>query len=124
MTCDRCGKILEPGELFCPACGKAVAAPAAPMAPAANETPVMFDEPAGVVRTEIRSSSVGAQYKAPLQTASTTAQYKAPAVSAEPVKEKEYFGKGALALCLVVIGILAASTGIFACLYFSLIGMI
>ena len=36
-------------------------------------------------------------------------------------KEKVDFGKGALALCLVVIGILAASTTVFATLYFTLI---
>ena len=85
---------------------------------------MMFDEPAGVVRTEYTGTSTGVQYKAPMQTASTTAQYKAPAVNSEPPKDKEYFGKGALALCLVVIGLLAASTGVFAGLYFSLVGMI
>lgn len=37
------------------------------------------------------------------------------------VPEKTYFGKGALAFCLVVIGLLAISTGVFAGLYFSLL---
>lgn len=41
-----------------------------------------------------------------------------------PKKEKEFFGVGAFVLCLVVIGILAASTGVFASLYFSLLGAV
>lgn len=124
MTCERCGKILEPGERFCPACGKAVELPQ-PAAPAAPVFAPVPDEPSGVMRAETTGESLGAQYKAPPQQASTSAQYKAPSPQpAAPVKEKEYFGKGALALCLIVIGLLAASTGVFACLYFSLVGMI
>lgn len=46
-----------------------------------------------------------------------------PPVIAVPEKEKVKtdFGKGALAFCLVIIGILAVSTGVFAGLYFSLL---
>ena len=39
-------------------------------------------------------------------------------------KKKEFFGAGAFALCLVIIGLLSASTGVFAYLYFSLLGAI
>jgi hypothetical protein len=45
-------------------------------------------------------------------------------VRTAPKKKKEFFGAGAFALCLAVIGILAASTGIFAYLYFSLLGVL
>lgn len=46
-----------------------------------------------------------------------------PPVIAVPEKEKTKtdFGKGALAFCLVIIGLLAVSTGVFAGLYFSLL---
>lgn len=39
-------------------------------------------------------------------------------------KKKEFFGTGAFVLCLVIIGLLSASTGIFAYLYFSLLGVL
>lgn len=64
-------------------------------------------------------------YKAPAQQTATAAQYKAaPAEQKPAVKEKEFFGKGAFILCLIVIAILAATAGMFAYMYFSLIGMI
>lgn len=48
--------------------------------------------------------------------------YGAPMMPAVPEKqqpEKVYFGKGALTFCLVVIALLAISTGVFAGLYFA-----
>ena len=45
-------------------------------------------------------------------------------VRTAPKKKKEFFGVGAFALCLVIIGLLSASTGIFAYLYFSLLGVL
>ena len=129
MTCVRCGKILEPDEKFCPACGKAVELPqeqpAEPVAPAAEEvTPPTPMYGMNCTQNDRPSASVEAVYKAPAQQAPTTAQYKAPAAERPAAKEKEFFGKGAFILCLVVIAILAAAAGMFAYMYFSLIGMI
>ncbi|MDE7234861.1 MAG: hypothetical protein K2N29_07375, partial [Ruminiclostridium sp.] len=39
----------------------------------------------------------------------------------KPVKEKTFFGVGALVFCLVIIGALSIATGVFAGLYFSAI---
>lgn len=39
-------------------------------------------------------------------------------------KPKTFFGKGALALCLIIIGILSCSTTVFATLFFTLLGRI
>lgn len=39
-------------------------------------------------------------------------------------KPKTFFGKGALALCLIIIGILSCSTTVFATLFFTLLGKI
>lgn len=39
-------------------------------------------------------------------------------------KPKTFFGKGAFALCLVIIGILSCSTTVFATLFFTLLGRI
>ncbi len=39
-------------------------------------------------------------------------------------KEKEFFGVGAFVACIAVIAVLAISTGVFAYLYFSQIGII
>ena len=112
MICPNCGKEIEEGAVFCPACGMK-----------APEKPIY-----GMECTQNDHTDV-VQYKAPLQTGTVAAEYKAPAEyphepAAKKGREKEYFGGGALALCLVVIGILAVSTGVFASLYFSAIGAI
>ena len=39
-------------------------------------------------------------------------------------KPKEFFGVGAFVFCVAMIGVLAISTGVFAYLYFSQIGLI
>ncbi|MCR4779801.1 MAG: hypothetical protein K5876_01755 [Ruminiclostridium sp.] len=128
MTCERCGKILELDEKFCPACGKPVAVPAettdTPAAPeeAENSAPAAVHG-MSCTQNDRAGASTAAFYKAPAQQPPTAAQYKAPVV--QPAgQEKEYFGRGALALCLIVIGLLAGAAGTFAYLYFSLIGMI
>ena len=56
---------------------------------------------------------------APVQPLTQTQQTKSASG-----KKKEFFGAGAFALCLVIIGLLSASTGIFAYLYFSLAGVL
>ena len=45
-----------------------------------------------------------------------------PVKSPKAEKPKTFFGKGALALCLIIIGILSCSTTVFATLFFTLLG--
>lgn len=49
-----------------------------------------------------------------------TANYGLPPAP-PPVKEKTFFGVGALVFCLIIIGVLSIATGVFAGLYFSAI---
>lgn len=119
MICTNCGKPLEEGEIFCPSCGTKAT------------VNIAAEQPMYGMECTQNDRTGAVQYKAPVQTGSTEAEYRAPSPTeqapqpaAAPAKEKEYFGRGALVLCLVVIGILAASTGTFACLYLSAIGAI
>lgn len=120
MICTNCGKELEEGVIFCPSCGTKA------------ETEPAVEKPMYGMECTQNDRTGAVQYRAPVQTGSTEAEYKAPAAeyntpnepAAASVKEKEYFGKGALVLCLVIIGVLAASTGFFACMYLSAIGAI
>ena len=112
MICTRCGKVLEEGERFCPACGLDTFG-------AAAEAPKPLY---GMDCTQ--SDSMGsAQYSVPYQHEPTAAVYKAPSpYEAKESGETEFFGKGAFMFCLLIIGLLSVSTGIFAGLYFSLLG--
>lgn len=54
-----------------------------------------------------------------------SAKPQEPAAAPTSLKpEKEFFGRGAFILCLVVIALLAGSTGAFAYLYFALLGAV
>lgn len=101
MICRNCGKIVESGAAFCTNCGTKLAAPIEPTEKintadnssfSAAASPSAFDNDGGIYE-------------------------KQPAAS--EMSEKTYFGKGALVFCLVVIGLLAISTGVFAGLYLS-----
>lgn len=102
MICNNCGKIVEDNAVFCTNCGRKLAAPITPT-------------------EEINTADNS--YTAP--TFQNTSDnnggiYEKQSVAA-PEQEKTYFGKGALVFCLVVIGLLAISTGVFAGLYFSVV---
>ena len=101
MICNNCGKIVEDNAVFCTNCGTKLEAPAA-AAPESNtfSTP---EQPAAANTFD----NNGGIYEKPF--------------NAAPEQEKTYFGKGALVFCLVVIGLLAISTGVFAGLYFSVV---
>lgn len=111
MICRNCGKVLEEGELFCPDCGTKAEA---------------------VTESLIQDNSSDAPYSSASYTAEPQVnQYAqgmyntqpAPAQSA-PAKQKEFFGRGAFILCLIVIAILSGTAGAFVYLYFSLLGTI
>lgn len=124
MYCRKCGTQITEGMSFCTNCGERVAAPAvtieeqtaqttAQKMPQEQPVPEEQPEPQPTVQ-EIPAPPVQ-----PLETGNTILP---PIISAaKPEKIKTDFGKGALAFCLVIIGLLAISTGVFAGLYFSLI---
>lgn len=118
MYCRKCGTQITEGMSFCTNCGERVAAPAVTIEEqtaqtTAQEMPQEQPEPQPTVQ-EIPAPPVQ-----PLETGNTILP---PIISAaKPEKIKTDFGKGALAFCLVIIGLLAISTGVFAGLYFSLI---
>ncbi len=126
MYCTNCGGVIDENSIFCTSCGKRI-----------KDEPVVT-----VAQQEAQDSDAVSQEKvpeeAPVQPAAESAEeipmpfcasYAAgyneqpimPFVPEKQQPEKVYFGKGALAFCLVVIGLLAISTGVFAGLYFSLL---
>lgn len=119
MVCGNCGKMLEEGERFCPACGTRV-----------EQVPQRSVETVQPERYNSVTYTPDAQ-----QPSAYTVQYSSqPAAGPEEpqsisykradAKEKEFFGKGAFLLCLFIIGFLAGTAGAFAYLYFSLVGVI
>ena len=111
MHCINCGKDIEEGAAFCTNCGTRVTAPVV----TAEE-----QEAAGEEKISEPVQTYTAPYAEPVGAASWSSTPRLqPVVPEAPQKEKVYFGKGALAFCLVVIALLAISTGVFAGLYFS-----
>lgn len=90
---------------------------------AVNETtePPKPNEPVNIpVQNEIEPQKIPAYTAPTAQQAQST--ILPPVIAVEKTeKVKTDFGKGALAFCLVIIGLLAISTGVFAGLYFSLL---
>lgn len=102
MNCKNCGREIEEGAVFCTNCG----------------TKVEYTAPAAEERTAVPEEaqpSISGIYEK-----TEPVQPVVPPVVNETAGKVD-FGKGALAFCLVVIGILAISTGVFAGLYFSLV---
>lgn len=148
MFCINCGATVDDESIFCTNCGKRIKADPVvtvaeqeaqsvaetPVQPA-METPVQSAEPENEpavpqnapVQPEAPafiSEQPAAEIPAPSCTSYTPAYNQPPVmpyVPEKPQAEKVYFGKGALAFCLVIIGLLAISTGVFAGLYFSLL---
>ena len=121
MFCINCGKNVEEGAVFCTNCVRRIKA-----------DPVVTIEEQAVITSDTTDSTAVETTDEPAQAFSTPPQVSTvaswsnepviqPVVPETPQKEKVFFGKGALAFCLVVIGLLAISTGVFAGLYFSVI---
>lgn len=147
MYCNSCGKFVENGAVFCTGCGKKINEPvisseqtvtAAPEPkPAETAVPVpeekrevsLLDMMAPIKEEPIapETNAAASQNSASVQPMNIGVYEKEPPVMPyvpevkKSVPEKTYFGKGALAFCLVIIGLLAISTGVFAGLYFSLL---
>lgn len=152
MICRNCLKELEPGAAFCPVCGSKVtdmlnsekksaavsdvfgstvtdtAEPVSPVitpAPAAAPTPAAAPGPTPVQQAAPSAQTVhnSAQMQAPVYDGGLKMK-DVPQPRAAAKKEKEFFGKGAFVFCLIVIALLAGTSGAFAYLYFSLLGTI
>lgn len=137
MFCINCGATVDDESIFCTNCGKRIKADpvvtvaeqeAQTVVQPAMETPVQSaepeNEPAVPQNPPVQSEQPAAEIPAPSYTSYTPAYNQPPVmpyVPEKPQAEKVYFGKGALAFCLVIIGLLAISTGVFAGLYFSLL---
>lgn len=149
MICMNCGKELLGAVSFCPYCGGRVSAPDTGAAttpvtaaepvftapeipePAAPAMPRMPDVPPIPTVQPVRpvNESDAAQPAANAQYMQTQAVYKAPPAVQKPEKapkkkEKEFFGVGAFIFCLIVIALLAGAAGMFAYLYFALLGVL
>ncbi len=116
MICTKCGCRIDEGSLFCPVCGTKLTQPAEP--PAADEVEPTAAEVIPSV-AETVSAPVTVQPEAPRVQSS---ERKEKAV--KPEQDKDFFGRGAFIFCLLLIMLLAASTGMFAYLYFSAIGAV
>lgn len=128
MFCNNCGKFVENGAVFCTNCGKKMETPPA-VTEAEQAAEAMAQESTPVQENTLVQESAPA-YEAPHAEQTNVGAYESttyvPPVMPEMNKymnepEKTYFGKGALAFCLVIIGLLSISTGVFAGLYFSMI---
>lgn len=121
MYCNNCGKVIDDGAAFCTNCGKRLDA-----VPSITTEEQEADIPAEVQTAEQPVQEQNQTYTS--YNPYNNGIYEKPADTftgdygrVQDAEEKVYFGKGALAFCLVVIGLLAISTGVFAGLYFSLI---
>ena len=131
MYCRKCGTQIAEGVSFCTNCGERVAPLAVTIEeqtaqtaavtemPQAQETPEV--QPAPEAAASEQPEAYAAPQDAPAQPVEAENTILPPIITTAPEKTKTDFGKGALAFCLVIIGLLAISTGIFAGLYFSLV---
>lgn len=146
MFCKNCGAQLEDSVTFCTQCGVRLSKPAPAPAPAPEAPPPAFTTEAAPAAEEApMPEPVSAAEEIPLPEAEPVSEaasapvrefvesHSAPPMSEtvlplpigfaaeKPVKEKTFFGVGALVFCLVIIGALSIATGVFAGLYFSAI---
>ncbi len=114
MFCRNCGKNAEENALFCTGCGARLSGP---------DTDTIVATVTEVIEKPVEAVEMQQQ----VQQAQPFAGENPPPVMPEiryteplPEKPKTFFGTGALVFCLVIIGLLSISTGMFAGLYFSL----
>lgn len=139
MFCKNCGAQLDDSTVFCTQCGVRLTKSPVPSAQSGSAEPTeeakapipaaeeAATEPSGNIPTmgTIPTSGVGQDSEAipnaeKIPNAETAVNYELPP-AALPVREKTFFGVGALVFCLIIIGALSIATGVFAGLYFSAI---
>lgn len=124
MFCINCGATVDEESVFCTNCGKRIKAD--PVVTVAEQEAKAAAEPVVPENTPVQPAvpEQAAEASVPPGVSYTPGYNEQPVmpyVPEKPQAEKVYFGKGALAFCLVIIGLLAISTGVFAGLYFSLL---
>ena len=132
MYCRKCGTQIAEGMSFCTNCGERVVPLAVTIEEQNAQSAAVAEEPQERSATEAQTASettdaqqseaYAASRDIPVQPLEADNTVLPPIIAAaKPEKTKTDFGKGALAFCLIIIGLLAISTGVFAGLYFSLI---
>ena len=154
MVCKNCGKILEDGVKFCSSCGTkiddlsekkseavrdvfgsdrndiAMPAPEIQVTEPAPQTGYDLSPEKPVQASSLSQPPVTAQspeHYPDQQSYNTFAMAAAASAASKKTEEKqnnEFFGKGAFALCVIVIALLAATAGVYAALYYSAIGVL
>ena len=130
MYCNQCGNIVPEGGAFCTFCGAKCeastekqsapetaivqATPAQPPKPIEETTPVSAPiaevvEPVSEASMPVREASVPIPEAIPLE----------PVKKPGKAKQEKYYTRGHIVFCLIVNGILAIATGVFAGLYFT-----
>lgn len=151
MICNNCGKEIGQGCLFCAYCGRRAETPepVAENRPETIEIEIPTEAPVEKAVEKTAAEPVPAPTPAPVPTPATipapapvptpvetrvSNSFSSPvpppppmpgAQNRKPPKEekpKTFFGKGALAICLIIIGLLSCSTTVFATLFFTLLG--
>lgn len=131
MYCINCGATVEETSIFCTNCGKRIKAdPVVTIADEEAQNTVSAETAEPVITAEEPPVQPVNSYTPPVAEPVVPPAAPPPMYNEQPVMpvipekqqpEKVYFGKGALAFCLVVIALLAISTGVFAGLYFAAI---
>ena len=124
MFCRNCGKTAEENALFCTGCGARLSGPDTDTI-AATVTEVM-ERPVDTVEMQQEQKVLPEEntYTSFQTLSGTNPPPDIPEIrytASLPEKPKTFFGTGALVFCLVVIGLLSISTGVFAGLFFSLL---
>lgn len=114
MICNKCGCRIDEGSVFCPVCGSRQSDDTV-LTSAALADPTSVTKPAPEPVPPAAASE-------PAHTAAPAPETARPAPRKRA--KKEFFGTGAFVLCLMLILLLSASTGVFAYLYFAAIGAI
>ena len=127
MFCRNCGNTAEENALFCTGCGARLSGP---------DTDTIAATVTEVIEKPVEAAEMQQEQQVqkvlPEENTNTSFQTLSgtnpPPVMPEiryteplPEKPKTFFGTGALVFCLVVIGLLSISTGVFAGLFFSLL---
>ena len=107
--------------MFCSSCGTRAVQPAPEEKTGITEVTEIKAPVEATVEARINS---GFSQPVPPPPPMPFVENRKPVKPPKQEKPKTFFGKGALALCLIIIGILSCSTTVFATLFFTLLGKI
>jgi hypothetical protein len=115
MFCSKCGIALNVGSIFCHTCGAKILQATEEPLPVLPAPVPEFQE---IVR-EIVMEEVVQELPPPVPQMAFVPEKGTYEQAGQPQpNEKGFFGLPAFIFCLVIIGLLSVSTGVFAMLYF------